>query len=297
MEKLNFSKKELIDALERSGYLLESEISKLLSQSGFIVENSQVIKDPFTGKSREIDLTAEYFGFRERTSKTKCVSKVRFVFEIKNNSAPIVLLTEFEHSPNLEDWNGLKRWETIPKNLEHSYYNGYWDKLVQEKRGTIFTQYCSFQRKKANEELMALHPEIIHDGLSKITQYCEEAIDREEKEEPADGYFRDFIYLPVLLLADELYELKHSEQSEHKLSKVESSMLVYNYHFKNVASMAYVFVVTKKGFPSFVNSMLDIEEAIETEMIKVRERETANNKKGKVVKDLNGTSSHREKNG
>ena len=204
MKKMNFDEKELMQAIERSGYLLESEISKILSKSGFIIENSQVIIDPFTGKSREIDLTAEYFNYRERTSKVKCVSKVRFVFEIKNNSAPIVLLTEFEHSPNLEDWLGLKRWETIPKGLDNHYYEGYWEKLVQEKRGSIFTQYCSFQRKKANDELMALHLDNIHSGLSKITQYYEEAIDREERVEGENGYYRDFIYLPVLLISDDL---------------------------------------------------------------------------------------------
>jgi hypothetical protein len=241
-----------------------------LSKSGFIVENSQVIIDPFTGKSREIDLTAEFFNYRERTSKTKCVSKVRFVFEIKNNSAPIVLLTEFEHSPNLEDWLGLKRWETIPEGMENIYHEGYWDKLIQEKRGSIFTQYCSFQRKKANDELMALHPDNIHSGLSKITQFCEETIDRKDKKESKNGYFRDFIYLPVLLISEDLYELRHSESNKPELTKVESSIMVYNYHYKNQASMAYVFVVTKKGFPDFMNSMLKVEEQIETDMIKLR---------------------------
>ena len=270
MEKLEFNEKELLEALERSGYLLESEISEMLNKSGFITENNQVIIDPFTGKSREIDLTAEFFSLRDRTSETKCISKVRFVFEIKNNIAPIVLLTKFEHSPNLEDWLGLKRWETIPKGLKNIYYTGYWDKLVQSKRGSIFTQYCSFQRKKANEELMALHPDNIYSGLSKITQFCEEVIDREESVEPENGYWRDFIYIPVLLLADDLYELHSSINNEHKLKKVDSSVLVYNYHYKNVASMAYVYVVTKEGFSNFIESTLKIEEEIETEMVELR---------------------------
>jgi hypothetical protein len=38
MEKLEFNQKELIEALERSGYLLESEISEILNKSGFITE-------------------------------------------------------------------------------------------------------------------------------------------------------------------------------------------------------------------------------------------------------------------
>jgi hypothetical protein len=272
MEKIEFNQKELIEALERSGYLLESEISEVLNKSGFITENNQVIVDPHTGKSREIDLTAEFFNFRDRTRLTKCVSKVRFVFEIKNNAAPLVLLTKFENSPNLEDWLGLKRWETIPKGLNSVYYTGYWDKLILTKRGSIFTQYSSFQRKKANEQLMALHPDNLHEGLSKITQFCEEAIDRKVSVEPEDGYWRDFLYIPVLLLADDLYELHSSGINKYKLKKVQTSMLVYNYHFKNEASMAYVYVVTKKGFKKFIELILKIEEEVETEMIDLRNK-------------------------
>ena len=271
MEKLDFNEKEILESLERSGYLLETETSELLNKLGFITENNQVIIDPFTGKSREIDLTAEYFSFRDRASQTKCVAKVRFIFEIKNNSAPIVLLTKFEHSPNLEDWTGLKRWLTVPKELKNVYYEVYWEKLIQTKRGSIFTQYCSFQKKKANEELMALHPENIHTGLSKITQYSEESIDREEFEESENGYWRDFIYLPILLLNDDLYEL-HNSGEEYNLHKVESSMLVYNYHYKNNSSMAYVYVVTKAGLSNLLDYLLKIEEEIESEMIELRKK-------------------------
>ncbi len=60
MEELKPDNDEMIDAIKRSGYLLESLISKYLSQSGFFVESNQVIVDPYTGKSREIDLVAEY---------------------------------------------------------------------------------------------------------------------------------------------------------------------------------------------------------------------------------------------
>lgn len=270
MDKLDFNEKELLEALERSGYLLESEISVILNKSGFITENSQVIVDHFTGKSKEIDLTAEYFGTREIVHKTKCFSKAQFVFEIKNNIAPIVLLTKFEHSPNIESWLGLKCWETIPTELNNIYYMGYWDKLVFNRKGSIFTQYCSFQRTKANDEIMALHPDNIYSGFSKITQFCEEAIDREELEEQENGYWRNFIYIPVLLLADDLYELHNSDGNEHILKKVDSSMLVYNYHYKKIASMAYIHIVTKAGFSNFMETMLKIEEEVESEMIDLR---------------------------
>ena len=168
----DLEKNEMIESLKRSGYLLESQISKILSQNSFFVESNQVIKDPITGKSREIDLIAEYHDF-DREVSTKCRAKIKYVFEIKKNDAPIVLMTQFEHSPNIEDWYGLKEYLTIPENISYNTSEVFWEELVQQKRGSIFTQYCSFQKKKGNDELMALHPDNIHNGLSKIVQHCE----------------------------------------------------------------------------------------------------------------------------
>lgn len=271
MEPIEFNENELLSALERSGYLLESEISQILNEIGFVQENNQVIIDPYTGKSREIDLIADSFSFRSSGMQNKCLSKIHFVFEIKNNISPVVLLTKFEFSPNIDTWYALKRLETVPEGLSNldMLDNGYYEKLIRNKKGSIFTQYCSFQKKKSNEELMALHPDNIHSGLSKITQYCEEAIIGREEKEPENGYWRDFIYIPVLLLSDNLYELSNDD-NQYRLNKVDSSILTYNYHFKNNASMAYVFVVTKEGFLNFINTMLLHEESIEEEMIRIR---------------------------
>ena len=50
------TEEEMLAALSRSGYLLESEVSAALTNLGFFIETNQVIQDPETGKSREIDL-------------------------------------------------------------------------------------------------------------------------------------------------------------------------------------------------------------------------------------------------
>jgi len=265
----------MIEAIKRSGYLLESMVSKYLSESGFFVESNQVIVDPFTEKSREIDLVAEYHNFDASSrSEHKCVSKINFVFEIKNNSAPLVLLTQFEHSPNIEDWLGLKERQTFPEEMPEKYFTGFWDDLINKNRGQIFTQYCSFQRKKQNSELMALHPDDIHIGLSKISQYCEEAIETWGREsiDRKNGYFRNLIHLPVLLISEDLYELTYNEEGNADLKEVEQSILVHNYHHKDEPSMAYIYVVTKKGFEKFIKNMLKLEQKIELDMIKFRQK-------------------------
>jgi hypothetical protein len=64
MQKHTITKKEMLDALGRSGYLLESEIAKTLSHAGFFIESNQVIEDPITGKNREIDLISRVLRLR-----------------------------------------------------------------------------------------------------------------------------------------------------------------------------------------------------------------------------------------
>lgn len=275
MKKIEFDENEIIDALQRSGYLFESEIAQYLYKTGFFVESNQVILDPITGKNRELDLIAEYYDWNKPLSNDKCCAKIKFVFELKNNTAPIVLMTEYQSSPNIEDWLGLKEYITIPEGLRYDS-TAYYDALIESRQKSIFTQYCSFQmkkgEKKGDEELMAVHPEVIYSGLAKITQYCEERTIEREIFEEANGYLRHFIYLPILLISDDLFELKLSNDNKPNLTKVDSSILIYNYHDNNNdPTMAFVFVVTKKGFPDFINAMLKLENDIEENMKKIRQ--------------------------
>jgi hypothetical protein len=71
---------EVLECLERSGYLLESKIVRALTDQGYFVEPNQVVRDPRTGKSREIDLIAEYYEWQP-DHQGLCV-KTNFVVEI-----------------------------------------------------------------------------------------------------------------------------------------------------------------------------------------------------------------------
>lgn len=142
------SKSEMLEALKRSGYLLESEFSAFLANQGFFVETNQVIEDPITGKSREIDLTAEYYEYKQDRSSHKCASGIKFVFEIKNNLFPIVLLTQFSFTPNIEDWMGLKEALNLPENINYDSLDSYYENLIHKPGSRIYTQYCSFHKKK-----------------------------------------------------------------------------------------------------------------------------------------------------
>lgn len=267
-----FGNNEIIEALQRSGYLLESEVAKFLSQASFFVESNQVILDPITGKNREIDLIAEYYDWDNPIGKSKSCAKMRFVFEIKNNNTPFVLLTEYQFTPTIEDIDGLKEQMTIPEGIQYDSFESYYQELIHRQKFSIFTQYCSFQRKKEkSKELMAIHPDNVASGLDKIVQYCEVKLEEKEIIEEADGYFRHFINIPVLLIAEDLFELHLTEDNQPTLKKVDSSMLISNYHNENrEPTMAFVFVVTKKGLKGFLEYMLKLEKKVQTNLEQIR---------------------------
>ncbi|UJS23571.1 hypothetical protein [Thiothrix winogradskyi] len=112
---------------------------------------------------------------------------------------------------------------------------------------------------------MALHPDNVHSGLAKIIQYCEEKVEDWENRHNDDSeekFLRHFLYMPILLIQDDLFLLKNDA-----LVKVDSSILVVNYHHQKTARMAYVFVTTKKGLSQFIQDSLLIEKTVGDNLI------------------------------
>jgi len=258
---------ELIDAIRRSGYLIESQISDLLSNAGFFVETNQVIKDPITGKSREIDLLAEYYSHHE--GRSGIIAKVKFVFEAKNNPFPLVLLTELKPTPNIEIGESFREVITPPEYMANSTEEGFFDALIGEKTEPIFTQYCTFKRKKdsRDSELMAFHPDELHDSLVKIVQHCDEQLTFWQGRE-SDKHFRDLLYLPVVVLGGTLYELSPGDSPN--LKQVQTSKLLYNYHHGDESKCAIIYIVTMAGFGQFIKEVIQAERRIEDRMARAK---------------------------
>jgi len=259
--------------------MLESEITKMVADQNFFVRPNQVMEDPLTGKSREIDLVAEHvFQTKERHRRkfdTKCETRVNLVFEAKNNAAPIVLLTEGEFSGSSihGNYEGIKESIEIPEGVDAFAYRGFALPLIDEGHYPIFNQYCSFDAKKPRKEgveLMANHSDRVHLGLEKICLYCEHLLEYEHRDENLSGFLRNVVSIPVLLISDDLYHLSTHENSEPKLIKSDISILVHNYHYKKAPSTCFVFVITRNGLPKFLKSIIALETKLELELIEFR---------------------------
>ena len=53
------------------------------------------------------------------------------------------------------------------------------------------------------------------------------------------------------------------------MNKVESSRLVFNYHYKQHAKTSLVYIVTKKGLENFLEELLAAEAEVENNMVEL----------------------------
>lgn len=211
--------KQAKEALSRSGYLLESHIETLLLANGFYVESNTAYLDPLTGKSRELDLYA--------IQGWKLSRNYDFIFpvlliECVNNPQPIAFITkesivDFINIDALQmaglpvkvfSFDKEKGWTPIRDYLKMQDYHHYC-------RGRIATQFCSFSKKRATEEWMALHEDSQFDSLRKLCDVVEYTVDKQftswsfsEAPEPINIE----LYHPVLVLQGKLVEVRTSRR-------------------------------------------------------------------------------------
>lgn len=265
MKSAALTKKIMEDALLRSGYLLESRVISKLVKKGYFVEPNQHISDAVTGKSREIDLIAERYdsGNFERPVFTNTYVAVKFVCEIKNTPYPTVLLTELPFSPGLNPWESLHEGVSglfKEVDVEPSFY----DLITHEQK--IFTQYCSFKLKKTGlpSEWMAWHPDDFYDDLLKLISYS-----RQEVKQASilnDAYDRLILFLPVVILAGDLYTSKPQEETVN-LTKVDWALYMQFEMYDKKQESSLIVFVTERHFINLFEKIISSGEQLESAAI------------------------------
>jgi hypothetical protein len=175
-------------ALLRSGYLLESRLEAVLRNRDnfYLVEANAAVPDPDTHKSRELDLYA-MSPFHAGPDETDWVFAVVLI-ECVNNPQPIALLTKQPQVGFLHHYEvklaGLP--VKIPLEGEPDSWQMLADYLQMDKyhhycKGRVATQFCSFTKKKAEQEWMATHDEAHFDSFRKLCAAVDHFADRHFK--------------------------------------------------------------------------------------------------------------------
>jgi len=158
--KLNnkITPKEMRDAIQRSGYLLEQRILPIFERFYYVIDLNTIFPGPGTGKSREIDIKTlcvqDIFG----TNDFNNILHINLLCECENNKQPTIFFIRDYHDYEYGFFCEDIALSGIP--IKFSYkdsFISFSDFLELKKfhhygKGDISTQYCTFQEKKAKEK-------------------------------------------------------------------------------------------------------------------------------------------------
>ncbi len=268
--------KEMKGAILRSGYLLEQRVEPILEKAGYAVTTNAAYPDPFTGKSREIDI--------EALSASKISRDFDFIFpylicECENNHQPLVFFIKdspisFLFYEEVKSAGIPSKFIESKISTKHGYsikgkksYIGLSDFLNFKKyhhycKGPVSTQYCTFTRKNIQSPWIAFHSEIQHDSLTnlvfaleaKIDEYYDSYILPRENEE--DNINIEVFY-PVLILQSDLYS---AQIIKGKLELKKNNHIQYRkeYFSKEKQTTYQIDVILESFLPKYIK-MIDKE--------------------------------------
>jgi hypothetical protein len=243
-----------LEALKRSGYLMESRLVKALNEMGFFVDPNQCLLDKQTGKSREIDIVAEYFDGRVRDI---CV-KTLFTIEAINNIHPLVLITKRESSPSADIENYIRCITTPAEYFQGDVYLT----IDQEKGATntnIYSQYATFATKN-NGELFACHSDDLYSSFGKLSAFIDAEL--EKWKDRTDKYKRIFFFQPIMVLASNLMLLTEASSGEYQFKSTSHAKFEFNYHRDESPTSLLIDIITEDYLVEYMNKSFRADERI-----------------------------------
>ena len=209
-------------ALLRSGYLLESRVESVLRDYGYFTETNTSYPDPYTGKSRELDLSAitasqvgrDDFGFVFPVLLIECVNNQQpFALVTKESQVPFLYYEDVKISglPAKVPVPGGRRWQSLQDYLGMDEWHHY------SEAEHIATQFASFRIKKGRkDEWMALHEDHHFDCIRMLPVAVEYEIDKHYRAfrlSPEEENVNIQFYYPILILQGELLEARPTARS------------------------------------------------------------------------------------
>jgi hypothetical protein len=265
---------EATQALARSGYLMEARLEQKLVSAGYYVDANDAYPDPTTGKSRELDLFAIT---AHRVSREDDWIFNVLLIECVNNPEPLALITKepvvgflFHEDLRVAGLpvkllapNGL--WVPIQDSLNLAKFHHYC-------ATRIATQFCSFTKKSAKQEWMALHESPHFDAFQKLCDAVDYRQDQHFKSwkfgphEPVNLEF----YYPVLVVQGSLLEARLRGTSA--ILKPATHLQFRRTVIRESKPRTYqIDVVTERHFPRFL-ALLDKELETIVRRMKARRR-------------------------
>ena len=267
MEEDQIKKEEMVEALTRSGYLIESRLLRILSDKGYELYPNEVYPDPLTGKSREMDIYAVSYRTTNnlRLNRSLLIDiQHSFVIECINNPQPVVFfkrgdkkkLTIFGRFLFNKIEQEVKEEEATDADFDFDMFTTKSKKFHYNQIDRC-SQYCSFTVKKntsdkKKREWMASHPDSLHDTFNKLYDFAK------HKHETTNTWMNQArqyeVYLnmkyPLIVLQGDLYEASE-EKGELKLQKVNHMIFEFNKYDNNHSNLL-IDIITENYFEKYL---------------------------------------------
>jgi hypothetical protein len=233
--------KEIEEALNRSGYFLESRVLSDLSKKGYKNFPNETYPDPITDKSREIDIISKGLRLTENLSLNDFLNfefTYDLVIECINNTQPVAffkrpdkdpytIFNKFYYSKTFRDllplYDGRRGGDYEFDDYTTSSKNFHYNLMPKN------TQYCSFSLKKGKKnEWMASHPDGLNDTFGKLLDFVEHSTTKTDKrftESNGIDAVRIKMMFPVLILQNRLIEVS---ETKGKIEIEDKNHLIYN---------------------------------------------------------------------
>lgn len=260
MPPVKISHEQILDAVRRSGYLLEYRIEQLLGRRGYLAEANEAYPDPLTGKSRELDIAA--IRVEPVTKDYRDTLWPRLLVECVNNPQPIAFFVKKPEMPEVHvydlKFSGLpvkikegKRWKKLSDFLNMERYH-------HHCRGKIATQYCSFTPKKTTSpvEWLAQHENTHFDSFNKLCFALNHEMDEHYSHAELRGRepVNVQMYYPILVVSGEIINILPTRK-ELKLYGVSHSHYVQSYIKGGKVQHYHIDVVTEKYLPNLLRTI------------------------------------------
>jgi len=252
---------EIREALERSGYLLEARIARVLRerQPPWFVQSNTRYRDPATGNSREIDLIAsqhQSLGRGDKLVPGVHTFGATIHIECINNPLPLVLIRSGETVYN-HQLDGLLEGALTHVRVEDAPI-GRSVRLseLHHLRGSVLaTQFCDLARKQNGpnkNQLMAAHSERAHSCLESLAQSM--VINSMSSETASREVSNLRVRYGCAVLQGELYVLDMTTQGEYTIAASDHGAyrMVLVDRENGHRSEHLIDVVTENYFPEYL---------------------------------------------
>lgn len=278
----------MLDALNRSGYLLEQRVEQFFCNNRYHISNNNYFVDDGTNKLREIDLVAETSDGRLRSMNHDVTGTLTYklICECENNPQPAVFFLSKGKYP--EGGQGLFDVTiphiTLPDNASADEHYRWGESLLNSQN--VFqehhffnmpfsTQYCSFLPKdqyKPEGKWIAKHLDEQHEtftNLMKGAAFISEKDAGHIKQYPTFYYgnYQVYLYYPVLILQNQLYT---AQATADGVDLQECDHLVYwrNHKIENSEHLFGIDVIRESYLPTYLKLIEDEVEKMHVELLK-----------------------------